>query len=34
MCETESLDYADLLDETVACKRAAIVIGFFSYLMH
>lgn len=36
MCETSSaaVDYADLLGETVSCKRAAIVIGFFTYLMH
>lgn len=36
MCETTeaALDYASLLTETVSCKRAAIVIGFFTYLIH
>ena len=36
MCDTIAgeLEYAPLLDEVVACKRAAIVIGFFTYLLH
>jgi hypothetical protein len=34
MCEAEFADYASLLSETVQCKQAAIVIGFFTYLLH
>lgn len=36
MCETlvSALEYSPLLSETVSCKRAAIVIGFFTYLVH
>jgi hypothetical protein len=36
MCETidGALEYLPLIDETLACKRASIVIGFFTYLMH
>lgn len=36
MCETleSALEYSEVLTETIACKRAAIVIGFFTYLMH
>ncbi len=36
MCETTEsyAEYADYLSETVSCKKAAIVIGFFTYLMY
>jgi hypothetical protein len=35
MCETyeEAVLYADLLAETVGCKKAAIVTVFFVYIM-
>lgn len=31
---SSAADYSSLLGETVSCKRAAIVIGFFTYLLH
>ena len=36
MCDTLAglAEYAPLIDESEACKRASIVIGFFTYLMH
>ena len=36
MCQTidSALEYAPLLGETVSCKQAAIVAGFFTYLMY
>ena len=36
MCESESsaLEYAGFLKETVNCKKAAVVLGFFTYLMY
>lgn len=36
MCETfdSATAYSGLLTETVSCKKASIVIGFFTYLLH
>lgn len=36
MCQTfeEALSYGDLLQETVGCKKAAIVVVFFIYILY